>query len=179
MNTNLLTCTSHHRRWMETFHLKLTTTIKQKLAAGIVHSTCRFSDVIPDGEDNPLYKHLGDLPKLCKTMIAENLPTACVGVAATKHALIIHFPSLITTFHNQHDNSTFYPDDIVDKMNDMVITGFRDFNLHRLNACDFPIQCLYVLATQVSKKKQEGFSCTIPLLTIIASNVIFIDKSLE
>ena len=70
-------------------------------------------------------------------MLAENSPIAHMGVVANKHIVVMHYPSLITHSYNPHDRSSSRPDTTVGKLNDMAIVGFKDLNLHVLNAYNF------------------------------------------
>ena len=94
-NTNLLAFVSRHIRWLKTFPEQLTPVDKQKAVDGLVYYTYVFSDPIPDGDEHPLYKCWKSSPTKLKTILTETPPIACMGVAATKNTVFMHFPSLI------------------------------------------------------------------------------------
>ena len=59
-----------------------------------------------------------------------------MGVVANKHTVVMHFPLLIQRACNPQDKSTSHPDATFGKIKEMAIAGFKDLNLHELNACD-------------------------------------------
>ena len=149
MSTNFLICAWHHRLWLETFPSKLRPAAKLKAAARLVCSTFKFSD--------DRQKFWSALPKLRETIFTENLPTAHMGVVANKYRVVMHCPYLITRSWNSQDKSTSYLDATVSKTNEIAITGFKDLNLHELNAYDFSAQNLHYWTTQVSPKNRKAF----------------------
>ena len=130
MNTNLLTHYSHHRRQIETFTTKLTPSLKLKETAGLTHNTFRFYDDVSDSYNQPLCKCWSVWPKPRENILAENPPTAHVGVTSNKHKAFMNYPSLSTHSCNPKERCTYHPDDIVGKTNEMTMAGIKDLNLH-------------------------------------------------
>ena len=78
-----------------------------------------------------------------KTILTDTPPKAHMGITATKHTVVMHFPSLIKRSCVSTDTLTSYPDAIVGEKNEMAFAGFKYLNLSELSALDFSTQNLH------------------------------------
>ena len=70
-------------------------------------------------------------------MLAENLPTALMGIASNKDIVVIHYPSLIKLVCTPAKNLTSHPEASFGKINEAEIVGFKGLHLNELHALDF------------------------------------------
>ena len=109
INANLLTCVTHHRRWLKTFPQKLTPIAKQKAVDGIACQPYRFSDVNPDGDEHPLCKHWNSSTARREKMLAENSPTAHIALEATNTHSVHILPIIKQTLLQPTQRVRFSP----------------------------------------------------------------------
>ena len=112
-------------------------------------------------------------------MLAENAPTVCVELTATKRTVFIHCPPLISRSYNSYDKSTSHPDAIVGKKNEIETLGFKDRNLYGLSAYDFSPQKLRDWVTYVSPNTWVGLVDCTTQLTMLAPHERHINKISE
>ena len=150
----------------------MTSTEKLKAVLGLVHHP--FSEIIED-DKHPLFKCWNASHEKSKTLIIEQLPTACMGFVNTKHTVVTHFPSLIKRSYNPNDTSSSHPDAISGKKNKMAIVGFTKLDLQEQNAYDLSAQHTHGWVSYASPKTQDDHTDTITLPTSLAPRTICAD----
>ena len=113
---------------------------KLQEVAGLVHSSLKISDDFTESEDRLLFKYWNASPRQREMTLAETTPTALIGIAANKHPVVMHCPSLIQRACIPTDKLASYPDATVGKMKEVAIAGFKGLNFNELHACEFFVQ---------------------------------------
>ena len=101
-----------------------------------------------------------------------------MGITATKHTVVMHFPSLIKRSCVSTDALTSHPDATVGRKNEMAFVGFKELNLSELSALDFSTQKLHDWVTHACISATiECHTDTTPLPTMIAPNAKCTEES--